>query len=133
MRPEKPKEKFNQLLREIRCGKEYGRFKISTPNKVVLAHLPMEVREQIITELDSKKGFASRRRSFARNNRYGQQQYVSKDHLDTNGYGQVMYYLCGMDQCKERFATSEERAQHRSFYHSNVLFIDTKEEYEEYK
>jgi hypothetical protein len=84
--------------------------------------------------LDSKKGFASRRRSFARNNRFGQLQNVNgstKDgHMDDYG---VMYYLCGMDNCKERFGSPEERKHHRNLYHSNVLFIDTKEELDEYK
>ena len=35
------------------------------------AHLPDDVRDKIIKELtDPKRGFAARRRSFARNNRY---------------------------------------------------------------
>ncbi|KAI6183825.1 Toprim and DNA topoisomerase domain containing protein, protein [Aphelenchoides bicaudatus] len=122
LRPEKPKEKFNQLLREIQNGKDY-------------AHLPVNVRQAIINELDSKKGFASRRRSFARNNRFGQMQTVGpiKDGIMRGGvYGEIMYYSCGMDGCKERFDSPEERKQHRNYYHSNVLFIDTKEELDEY-
>lgn len=98
--------------------------------------MPVNVRQAIIHELDSKKGFASRRRSFARNNRFGQIHNVNgsmKDgHMRTDDYG-VMYYLCGMDNCKERFSTPDERKQHRNYYHSNVLFIDTKEELDEYK
>lgn len=94
--------------------------------------MPLDVRQEIINELDSKKGFASRRRSFARNNRFGQQAYLSGSKDGSDGYNQIMYYLCGMDQCKERFNTPEERTQHRNFYHSNVLFIDTKEELDEY-
>ncbi|CAD5212400.1 unnamed protein product [Bursaphelenchus okinawaensis] len=119
LNPAKPKTKFKDLVDDIKHGNDY-------------AHLPQEVREKIVHELmNSGKGFDSRRRSFARNNRLAHENMAKKEEL-MYGDEQVMQFCCGMPRCDARFDTADERARHRNSEHPGVLFIDSNEELKNY-
>ncbi|CAD5216706.1 unnamed protein product [Bursaphelenchus xylophilus] len=117
--PAKPKSKFKDLVDEIKSGQAY-------------AHLPEDVRDKIVDELmNSGKGFDSRRRSFARNNRLAQERMAKKEEYYDDD--QIMHYCCGMPRCDARFETAEERAKHRTYTHPGVLFIDSNEDLKNYQ
>uniref|UniRef100_A0A915ERU6 C2H2-type domain-containing protein n=1 Tax=Ditylenchus dipsaci TaxID=166011 RepID=A0A915ERU6_9BILA len=144
--PEKPKLKFQKLLKSIEDGEdEY-------------AHLSVQIRQMVISYLGSNKGFDSRRRSFARNNSLAvkrmlddpqsmddfQKESIHKfentkrKRLNNAGRkkcstSRTNSYLCGLPSCKARFANRDLRAEHRYVEHPEAIFVENKRQLLDYR